>query len=1341
MCSQLEVMMSAVRHESATLNSMKEKLKELDTLKLQVPKIERQVRDLKKENFDVTNEKLELEKANIQLRLDMQRLNDLYNTERKQHLEVQHTQLRQEQELLVATKDVGRLQKIVDESTEVYKKNKELNREVGLLQQRLDEEKRALAKSFQSLEKQVEETEKVKGELSQHFWNLSEELKTSNQRLAESELIRSRLENAMGQINDAFNQSLEGTHMAIEDSLSLRLEMDTRTSSKSVEQQRELATLRARVQELQNCVADLQATQSDMEKHAELMRKDNSAILSSHADQMQALSEKNKELLATEVRLCHKIEAMDRASQNMETLRGQQKTEMDRLEGLIAALEKRVKSVSDERDAALLKAESSSTHTTALETQLKEAHAKQWADIQNLKERELKAEMDVQELEDAVEEKESRIRELEGEKRKLEEMCQDEIAKVSHMSGVLKAELEKRLDELSGCVRERDGLKMENGKLKEAVENQLGDMKKREKIFQHAIDTDRAKIQQELKAKNNRIRNLESEKQELLSETSHLMEQLAMEQKAKSNIDKNVGKINESLTAAHEDLKNCRIDNNRLDRELQATMKRERELQDRLSDMESQFKMDIARLDSIVKESRKTAAQQVGELSSKCQTLTDELNEERKRMTDLETSERQAVLNAEKWNTELKMLRTEHEDFQMTAGKEIAAAKREAQNTHGKVKTLADIKAKMDMELVSLRMERARAGSDVTQLADKIKTLEDRNSSLETELANTADELEKMTAASRRNKASAIDMEANMQRHVKMLAKATEEIERLERHSFMEGKKLRTNLSNATRKLQENSETIAKLTAEVENGTSQFAKLQSSTNDTISGLMEELKRTEDALSKERHTNSTESSKMHSKISTLQSQLELTKDSMNEKLIQTESDRSDKQMMLMQLNSEAGRLKKLNEGKDKRIEELEKQHQDDRLKMQELRSKLTAMESELSDVRVELAKTDKQKRALDVKYQNQLTANSPTKKYEDTWSACNALAAGGDGEHGEPDFDSKNRIYLADDEEYVGRKYGNSMYGEDDGDGGAGGGYRSSFDPYQAIGEVARGGAEDGEEYHGHYSIAPVAALEASPINSSRNGPGGEDEDDYVDEESFRRAIAAAGTNVPTYGRAPPPSQQQPDFEVEGDSDDVEGNDVAASIARTQRFLQKRGKGGNKSGGGDVGAALAERKAAGDARKKPKSRGGQRRAGAFESDGGRQVSGATYLHDSNDEGGDGNDFNFESPSLMPATPPMYGHSSLTYDIGEDDDEGGIGVPLSRESSRSLPVEGGEEAFPGSSHSSRSGVKSRGSSTGTGRKVKSSEASTKRRRGAEDKEKTEGEVLFPKISPLRKASGKR
>ena len=1396
--------MSAVRQESATLESMKQKLKEFEQLKLRVPALESELAQVKKENAEVIDTKNEQDKVVSQLRLDMQRLNDLYNTERKQHLEVKHVQLRQEQELVTATKLIDQLKSTAQDSNALEKKNKDLHREVTLLQQRLEEEKAAVARSFQMLEQQHDEAEKVKAELSQHFWNLSEELKANKNRLEESESLRHRLESSLGCIDEAFNEALETSAMAAADNYSLQVEGLNRLVQEEQRHEADTKALRSTVQELRCRIAEKEEARKDMEKQVAQLRQESSSIMASHADQMQAMSDKNKELLASEVRLCHKIEAMARASQNMEKLLAQQKTDNERLEETTDALRREVDALTAARDAAVAASASTSTHTTALEEQLKEAHAKQWAVMQAMKERELQAEEEVRELQEAVRDTEQRLAEMESKKDKIEEMCQAEISQVSHMSNVLKTELEKRLDELSRCGQERDALRAERDRLQGTVETLTGDMKKREKIFQHALDTDRAKIQQEMKAKNNRIRNLEAEKQELLGETSQLMAQLSAEQKAKSNTDRNISEGNKALAAAQEEIKSLRLDNTRLTRDGQESTKRERDLQDKLSDMEGQFRLDISRLDAIVKESRKTAAQQVGELTTKCQSLCDELAEERKHKSDLQNSERQAVMNADKYSTELKQLRTEHEDFQMNAAKEIAAAKREAQNTLGKVKTLADIKAKMEMELVTLRMERARAGSEVTQLLDKIKGLEEKCSTLETDLSNTTDELDKMTASCRRSKASVGDLESNLQRHVKMLSKATEEIERLEKHSFMEGKKLRTNLNSANRKLQEQSDIIAKLTMEVESSAANFSKLQATTNETISGLMEELKRTEDALSKERSSNSQEMGKAHQRISGLQSQLESFKDSMNEKLIQTESDRSDKQVMLLQLNSEINRLKQLNDGKDSRIDDLEKQHQEDRLKLQELRSKVTNLESELSEVRIELAKSDKKQRLLSVKLQKD--GSSPSRQYEDTWTGGYGVGGGGNGEdaHSQKDFDSKNRMYLQDDDEYVGikSKYSGGNYDDirDGADAGTDDVYGGTYDPYQ-------NGDSAGDEYHGHYSSAAVATIDASPINSGRGDTEGcTNDDDYVDEEAFQRAIAAAGTNVPTYGRVASASDifaasnsalhghpygqdnrgggggnrrdRDSLLEGEGAGEGEDPSSIAASIARTQRFLQRRGKGGSMSSDGNplgangsAGIGGSDEEDYQSRSRKPKSRSNSRQGGSSKraeaacgsggskvsvprgSDGGRQVSGATYLHDDNNDSNDENDFAFGAPMLMPATPPVIGNGgSLTFaGLSGDDDK----VPLSRESTRSLPVRGSEgfiAAEGGSTGTSKSGSGPRSKSSSSKKRNKASAVGSagsggSNKRGGDDsagKSNGGGNCsggdggIFPRISPLRKGS---
>jgi len=1327
MFSQLEVMMSAVRQESAALDSMKAKVREFEELKTQLPILKKQLNDSEKAHAEALRLKNESDEQAAQLRLDMQRLNDMYNNERKQHLDAKHLQLRQEQELNRVLKDNIQLKKAADDMADVQKSNQSLTKQVNVLQARLDEEKRELERSLQMAEKQHEEAEKIKAELSQHFWNLSEELKQKQTALSESEECCRELEQTAANLRQGLGLASELALMCTEDKLSSSRETEERCMSRMSGLLSDVSTGKATIKRLEETIASLEDAMSGSGELAEKQRQESLEIIARQADQLQAMSDRNKELLDREVQLCRKIEAMGEEVKLAGAEGEKQKEEVSRRDEKIAALQKEVKAMAEARDEADVKLQSSITHATALEEQLRAAHDKQWVDVQQLKERELSVESQVKELQETIEEKESRITELEQEKDKIQEMCQEEVSKVSHMSGVLKAELEKRLDELSACSKERDALRAESTKMQRTIEEMNMELKKKEKIFQHAIDTDRAKIQQEMKSKNNRIRSLESEKQELLAETSHLMEQLASEQRAKSMVEKNVNTINTSLVNATEEAKELRAENSRLEKQLEESAKREKELTTRLSDGETQFKLDISRLDGIVKESRKTAAHQVGELSARNQALTDELAAERQRLSDLEASEKQAVLNAEKWATELKLLRTEHEEFQLSAGKEIATAKREAQHMGGKVKTLLDLKSKIEMELVSLRMERARAGSDVTHLNDRVKDLEEKCKSLESDLAKSTADLEAMTSQCRKNKASAIDFESNLQRHMKLLAKANEEIERLEKHSFLESKKLRSNLSNANRQLNENKETISRLSAEVESSSANYTKLQNTSNDTISGLIEELKRTEDALSKERQGNSQEMNRAHQKITELQSRLEATKESMQEKLYQTQTDKSDKEVMLSQLNAEIVRLKNSNESKDSRISDLEKQHQEDRSKAQDLRATIAKLENELSDLKVELAKTDKMKRALDVKLQRQLS--SPSKRFDESWGSPHAATQSSVyQDETENDFDSSNRMYIGGGDEYLESKYGTSVYGEYD-DGGDG-------DGEIGAGMGMYGGQYSGDNHNDSYKdtyaashsfhagdddpipqkMSPIQSFRPSPISHSVSqpppcSPG----DDVVDEEEFARTIAAAGSNRPTYGR---PNQGNESVTSESGS-----NAVADSIARTQKFLKVRGGGGGSS-----------RNQSGQVNR---GTGGQTSRDVGSRGGGRKVEGATYLHDDGEE-----DFAFDAPSLMPATPP-----NISFDnngIDDQHDDGGYHDADGVDSARTDSAPSREKSFsaPGISQAEsttreKNSSKSKSKKT---RKVKSSSGVPRDNslKSAQPEHRA-SEPLFPRISPLRKGSG--
>jgi chromosome segregation ATPase len=182
--------MSAVRQEAENFESLKAKVKDYDEIKKEMPSLILRLQQSEKLNNEYFEQKTLSDEIINKLRVDMQRLNDMFNSERRQHLEAKQTQIRQEQELNRVMREVDHLQKDANLIMDTKKTNQHLQLQNTLLQQRLDDEKANLQKSLRLMEKQHEEAEKVKSELSVHFWNLSEELKSTQQSLLVCKLMK-----------------------------------------------------------------------------------------------------------------------------------------------------------------------------------------------------------------------------------------------------------------------------------------------------------------------------------------------------------------------------------------------------------------------------------------------------------------------------------------------------------------------------------------------------------------------------------------------------------------------------------------------------------------------------------------------------------------------------------------------------------------------------------------------------------------------------------------------------------------------------------------------------------------------------------------------------------------------------------------------------------------------------------------------------------------------------------------------------------------------------------------------------------------------------------------------
>ena len=1394
--------MAAVRHESQSLENLKAQMKSMEEVKKEIPVLKEKLQFAEESLMAKNREKKCADEAMEDLKADLQRLNDMYANERKQNLESQEKQLSLQQELDLCKLEMDKAVKAAPRIAELQKSNQAQKLQIDILKQNLEEEQRAVQKGVQLMEKQTEEAEQCKAELSQHFWSVSEELKQTQEQLQGAQQVSQQLEQALVAMGERVEQSQGELQQAAVSQQSLKQDFEKKNAAALHDLEEKNKRLSDGKANLVVQLAEHQSQLAEADKHIRTIEENHKKY---QAEKDEELAKLQDEVLA-QGRLREEISTLTSKLATQKELENKFKADVEEWEKKYEDLNATYKSETHAKSDALLSIQNSSTVHKALENQLKEANQKHWQEIQKTKGMELEFESKIESLQQSVSDKDMRIQSLEEEREKIQEMYQEEVGRISHVSGVLKAELEKRLDELGSCSKERDELKADNSKLQSQIDNVEENLKKKEKVFAHVVETDRNKIANEMKSKNNRLRALENEKQDLLKETQHLMDQISLEQKAKTESIKDYKKAKVRMEEAEEECRVASTEANKYKRECDRLLQAEAQLKTQLQTSEEQFRTDITRLDGIVKNSKRTAAQQVTDLSNKVKALQDELNDERTHKESLVESEKTATSNAEKFSTQLEALKLEFEEFQFNAAKEIAAAKRDSQHTSGKVKSLLDIKSKMEMELVQLRLERARSGSDVTHLADRVKELEGKVESQTIAIRKADDENEKLLANNRRLKSNEIDAEAALSKSTKQLTKAKEEIERIEKHSMIESKKMRTQLNAMNRKIHESEDIIANLQEEAESYNTSYTKLQNTSNKTITGLIEELKRTEELLVTERKTNNQEISTMQHHLTEMRTKLENTTHSMQEKMYHHQNDKTDKENLLNQLNAEASRLKALCNTREERIAELEKQHQEDRSKMQVLRNEVVAAENSVADMQLEVAKSETKRKNLEEKIeQMEDKAEDWKREHGNTLKEVQASyeynpSGGGALDNGIGSIDEYSNDY-----------YGGSIASSYDVDPK----YKLFIDHEDVDDDAHEVAEEDSVQTYTEdqsNSKRPTSHKEANKYSPSsykrdkpqhsapaktnfRHSPIVDKYDEFAlqqdieEEEGINSAISAANNHRSSYGY-----KKEPSDEVEEDitldtrrvndsidmtqkylqkkskvttSGDEDAESVAASIARTQRFLKRRGV---SDGGSEqeknmknmqekskrTWGSLAQqegkqqspspdqdkRKQHTLTNKSPVETKQQQNINA----GGRVVSGANFLHDTNDEDdNDGMMFNINAPGLVPATPP----SSIIRDEQFQENVNNSNTAAREKASIQRMKKKKEPSTLNFDNLPKEGLKQLGSARSSAR---SSAHSSARSRGYEmqDEEDYEmqlqqqavgvNDLLLPRISPRQKSSSR-
>jgi chromosome segregation ATPase len=226
-----------------------------------------------------------------------------------------------------------------------------------------------------------------------------------------------------------------------------------------------------------------------------------------------------------------------------------------------------------------------------------------------------------------LEEKGAKLIAAEAERAKLEEYVRAEVSGAMTMTSTLRTELERRLEELTATRKERDESVGDKKKFEEAVEEMKKMMERQEVTFKRTLDTDRNKISGEIKAKMQKLRGLEIEKQELLQETTQLMKQVETTQKQLTTAQTQMQDAVKEAKEAHARIGELEDVKVTLDKEKRVAEQTSDELREHANRLEGSFKEDITRLDNLVKESKKAAAQQVLDISDRVKSANEETDQ------------------------------------------------------------------------------------------------------------------------------------------------------------------------------------------------------------------------------------------------------------------------------------------------------------------------------------------------------------------------------------------------------------------------------------------------------------------------------------------------------------------------------------------------------------------------------------------------------------------------------------------------------------------------------------------------------------------------------------------
>ena len=172
-------------------------------------------------------------------------------------------------------------------------------------------------------------------------------------------------------------------------------------------------------------------------------------------------------------------------------------------------------------------------------------------------------------------------------------------------------------------------------------------------------------------------------------------------------------------------------------------------------------------------------------------------------------------------------------------------------DTVGKAKIVLENKTRVEMEVITVRGELTRLEADLQRSMEQSKSLETHLSSAKEQLSTSLSTIEQLTESCSKYKGLNSELDETVQRKNKAIESLKEDMVKMERDSLIEIRRLRLQMTSAEQEINELRPMIPLLQKEASDTKANALKLQANNSGTVNGLLEEVRKAEDNLNKER----------------------------------------------------------------------------------------------------------------------------------------------------------------------------------------------------------------------------------------------------------------------------------------------------------------------------------------------------------------------------------------------------------------------------------------------------------------------------------------------------------